>query len=391
MRLTLIIVAILMTAAQSFGATWEGAAFSGASAGNGGGGGGGPVADCTDGVDCLCDTIYGDYPGAILGCADFEEADLAGVGGYGSWDTIYNPGAAYADGYQCVVGSTPENTGPPYYVGFWGDSAAEAIDKDCLAHVYEGHCEVSGETDCNEDGSGGTYALGHRFEPGQTRNHGFTGQISFTRTTTLSATWITKWSANYRPPSTAHKGNEFGDSASPIYGASNWFTASPSDNAIGPDIPRNHPFVGSFITSNSSGPTPQRNVPTGTGQVSTNKLGTYFAPDPGVYEWGTTFGPGQWACVQFSITDVGSTTSPFKAWIHPVGGSRILILDMDIDTSFLLNGDDAGFNKMRFDSYANDINASQVGVAHRLEDNIVLADTVDPIPCSAVSSSFPAP
>lgn len=396
MRPLLVLLILLFAYPAISGTTYQGAVGSGASflpestqVPGGGDPPPPPTANCSDGSTCLCDTINDTYP-EVFSCIDFEDVGLAGVGGPGVWDTLYNPSEIYADGFQCVVGScsagscgSGESPGPPYYVGFYGDSVAQSSGKDCLAHVYEGNCEVAGETDCVEDGSGGTYSLGHRFGPATTlRNHGFSGGVSFPRVTQMGVTMLMKFSANYVTPPIAQKTNEWGDSASPIFGASIWQSFQTGE------VPRNHPFAAGLLTGNGAVLfTPQRNIAT-IGLTGVNSLGSYYGPDPSIYSWNTHWGPGQWGCWQWHISSVGSLTSPVRVWFTPVGGARTLIFSGGIDTSDLLNSDELGFNKMRFDNYDNDKGVQQAAVAHRLEDNIVMTSAAEPVPCGAISSSF---
>lgn len=351
------------------------------------GGGGGPTPNCTFGSDCLCDTIYDDYPSAgIFGCEDFEDPALPGITTPGTWDTKY-PGE---DSFQCEVDAGGGNA----RTGWVEDSAAVSAGKACLHHAHESDCEVSGETDCVEDGSGGTYSIGFRYQLNE--NFGIDGIWTFPGgpKPTLGFTYLQKFSANFDlDGGPAAKPNQFGNSRSAIMGAGNWHSICV------PEIPNNLPFGGGWFTGTGLGGDPSPGAPTvreGAACVF-DHVGTMIGVprNPAVYQWGVTWGPGQWGCWQGKMEPAGGGYSRMRIWFTPVGGSAVLVFDADIDTSNLLSQGGAAFDELAWNHYFNGPGDPGDGwqdanVGARWEDNWVLTNS-DPVPCSAVSSSFPAP
>lgn len=341
-------------------------------------GGGGPVADCTDGTNCPCDTLPLTYPN-IFACEDFEHPNLAnGTATTGVWHTLYNT-VGVDDG--CAVTGTGTRR-----VGFFGDAEAAAINKECLDHAAEGSCEVSGETDCVEDGSGGTYSIGMMFR--QFENSSITGEMSLGgRRDTFSVTFLQKFSSNWSlQGGPAAKTNEFGDSDSPLFGASVWHSI------CSPEIPSNNPFGGVILTSSTPGSPTVR-----VGAACTTSSGTQIGVNDAQYDWSPSgdWYRGSWACWQGTLNPTGvGDYHRWRVWFTPVGGTATLVFDADIDLSTALGGDANGFQIMSWNHYFNGPTVNPDGwqladVGARWEDNWVFTSDTTPIPCSAVSSSFP--
>lgn len=375
-------------------ATLSGASGSGISVQSSSGGGGGPpVANCTDGDNCLCDTINDAYPDVFF-CEDFELPTLANtVDSQNGWHSLYTDGGIRGTDDNCLIDDSDPGT---YRAGFLGDSEAVAAEQACLAHSYEGNCEVSGETDCVEDGSGGTYSLGNRMQPNRTQ--GITGRAPWGGSyTTFGVTFLVKWSSNYAVPGggngPAHKMNEFGRGDHAILGFS---------GGSGP-LADNPPWVGGIFTETGVG-TPS--MTTGTASVVNNNRPCgdfsatqfiYFRADESDYEWGTDLNVGEWACMQVHIAGIGTSTATYRAWINEV---EVINGTFDLDDMVsCFDGDEAGFDRHAWNNYYNgpsNIDPEGDGypgstVGYRWEDNFVITSASEPVPCGAISSSFPAP
>lgn len=364
-------------------ATLSGASGSGISVQSSSGGGGGPpVANCTDDSNCLCDTITSSYPN-VFDCEDFEDPALANTtDSPGTWETSYK---GTVD--TCVVDAADVDLNR---AGFVGDADAIAEGKECLNQAYESNCVVTGETDCNEDGSGGTYSLGHMYRLG--KNYGITGEWNFTgeRKQTFSVSFLQKFSSNFSlQGGPAAKMNQYGDSDSSLFGSGNWHSA------CSPEIPTQIPFGGGVYT----GGAPAGGAPTVRvgGACTATSIGTVFGVLASDYEWGTTWGPGEWGCWQGSLNPTGTGNYyRWRVWFTPVGGTATLIFDADMDFSNLIGGDVGGFQRMVFNSYFNGPGIPGSGwqlsdPGARWEDNFVFTSDSTPVPCNALSSSFPAP
>lgn len=379
----LLIALLILTALPALGSTVTGGSVTGGSV-RAAGGGGPPVANCTDGYTCLCDTITDTYPN-VFDCEDFEDPNLAnGTNSRGTWHTTYNTLGGVD---TCLVDSADPDL---WRIGFVGDADAAAANRECLNHAYEGSCEVPGETDCNEDGSGGTYSLGHMFQLNE--NYGITGEWFFNggRKSTFSVTFLQKLSSNFTlQGGPAAKTNEFGDSDSAIFGAGNYHSG------CSPEVPSNYPFGGGFLTSPSS-PVGSPTFRVGAG-CNISGIGVMFSTNDAEYDYGTDWSPGEWGCWQGSLNPTGTGNYyRWRVWFTPVGGSATLVLDMDADFTNIIGSDESGFQLMSFNSYFNGPGSPGDGwqlsdPGSRWEDNFVFTSDSTPVPCNAVSSSFPAP
>lgn len=388
---------LMLLAPTAFGASGSGVTYSGASVGSSGGGGGPPVANCTDGVDCRCDTLLATYGSSVVVfCEDFEHPNLPNTqDSRNEWDNLYDhDGGNVVD--TCIVDNVE---GLQFRAGFYGDPDAAAEGKECLGHASEADCIISGETDCVYDG---TYSLAQIMNPG--KNQGITGVADFAngRETTFGVTMLMKYSSNsasYLPPSTANgpafKPNEFGDSLSPLFGYGGYASNPPAD------VPNNFPFVGGLLTPPGyceDGVTEcfvsgqcavsctafSPNYPTmSLGAANASQYGMYYAPSTGVYQWNTTYSAGEWGCFQWHGADIGTAATTIRIWFD---GTKIM--EGEFNTTDLLGADETGIGKFSWNNYFNGPGAGTgypgPTQAARYEDNIVVFVSSDPLPCSEV-------
>jgi hypothetical protein len=319
---------------------------------------------CTYGVDCLCDRFKGDP--TVLFCEDFEDPELPNLATRGHWHDKYGVG---------IQGCTADNTSSALFrTGFYPDPGAVSQNKACVAHVRETSCEVPTQIDCVFQG---TFSLGHRMKPGKTG--GILGVAKFRKSRRFGLTMMIKWSKNYMPPGTcsecgpAHKMNEFGDGVHPLIGAT-LGTAG-----------QNHPFAGGILT----GGVPNPIASLGAAVKAFDLPFVYFSPDRSRYQWGTTYRADQWGCFQMHWNGWGTASTRFRYWFN---GQQII--DGTINSSTLFQNQDIdGIGSMIWNNYYNgntpaqDVNTGYPPsgtIAYRYEDNVIMTDAAEPVPCATV-------
>jgi hypothetical protein len=177
--------------------------------------------------------------------------------------------------------------------------------------------------------------------------------------------------------------NEWGQSYSPLTGATLWSSSAVSTN---------HPFAGGIFTGGS--PSPQMTL--GAANVPSGLPGfTYFAPDRSRYSWGTTNNLDQWGCFQMHWDGWGTANTRFRYWFN---GN--LIMDGRLNSALMYQGSDqAGVGSFVWNNYYNGAGSPGNGyvgstVAYRYEDNVIVTDAAEPIACGAVgfgAGSAPPP
>lgn len=387
----LLIALLILTALPALGSTVTGGSVTGGSV-RAAGGGGPPVANCTDDSTCLCDTITASYPDVFF-CEDFELPTLANtVDSQNGWHTLYTEGGIRGTDNNCLIDDSDPAT---FRAGFLGDAEAEAAGQACMAHSYEGNCEVAGETDCVENGSGGTYSLGHRMQPGRTQ--GITGRAPWgTTAPRFGVTMLMKYSSNMVLPDgnptgagPAFKHNEFGRGDHAIMGFVGY--------ANGGLAIRNAPFAAGIWTEFGTS-TPSMTK----GQAETVFIDgagdyTYYSAVSPDYSSSSDFGLGNWGCFQYHVDSIGSSAATIRFWFN-----EALILQGTFDLDDLdgpFDADEAGFDRHAWNNYYNGPSIIDVDgdgypgstVAYRWEDNVVITSAAEPVPCGAISSSWPAP
>ena len=354
---------------------------------------GAAAAPCTDGVDCLCDTI-GQSQGGVVFCEDFENP------GYEDPGTL-SGGHPWIQAYSGVAGDVGNCEG----------------NRVCPNGLQAGF-DIANGSGCNDPSDSGSDCV---FDGNKTLNHRLTpgyqgGAIGTKRFTdpplhTMGVTYAVRWSPNYREPDGSQGGCEVGTDSPRVGHKTNFIfksggrhhnvfgqsTGSSSYQAIGsgpnggvcPGWPEgsstdySHPFTtiyanencGSFPMDNCNLRNAQRNR----GWVCQDDFNYQFFPDESDYEWGRTHGPGQWVCMQLHWEGYGTTSSRHRFWID----GKLVIDVSNLDSSIANGVNKEGFDLLQLDHYFNGCYNGPTP-ASRGEDNIVITSASEPVPCSAI-------
>lgn len=280
-------------------------------------------------------------------CDDFEDPALDGGTG---WTAAYPT-------------ATPEC--PSAFdagTGNWG-AAEGPTGANCVDVVTESACGIAGQEDCV---FGGNQAMASRLNTGH--HGGFHGLFSLGGAhQTLSVTRARKYSHNFQYYAPALKDTEYGDSDSPIFGAStyNWWLSPPNDNA-------NPPWAGGYLRDGT------RVVPTVTVGVGTADPDTpivRFAPDRSVYDFYNLHGVDRWECEQVSFEGIATANLRIRGWVNGRAA-----FDMTLDDSTTTK-DTSGWTHGDFDSYYNTLPPY---LMYRYQDEIVTLSSATPFPCTDI-------
>lgn len=395
--------------------------------------GGGPVASCTYGVDCLCDTLGG----RGTTCFDFEEPGLYdpslsdGPIAYGTVDGLPDRGGAsrfvldYGIGdiktlYRSTDGSYPTGADCPWpantpYEGCTGTkeyaSAAQCalggLGPDCFGENdvacmdiqrsgdYDeeiGTLTLTGGTGVTADIGGGNQHMGQRVPAGLGNTCGFLGATNtFTNSTQLGVTMKMALSSNTDASgvfATYLKFDQWGNGSSG-YATEYWFVGRSDNGYTGADVLPFRPFM--FVDPNGG---LQANCEaivagativvgeTGVGVVCNSAFNSiYFAADPAVYNQPTDWPFGTWGCVQAEISGMGTSNVTIKTWLN---GTLIMHIT-NIDGTKLFN---KSYSFFHFDNYSNENNPTDGdGLEQsfvRYEDDIVINPGGAPVSCATI-------
>lgn len=344
---------------------------------------------CTDGVDCVCDTIAASHPDVIF-CDDFEnpDYDVAGplVQGH-AWRTAW--GVVAQDNCEGEAAGCPFNV------------------------VTPGNCQATGETDCVHDGN---QSLGFKYVVGE--EGGGVGLVKFSPTPlkTLGITYAVRYSPTFHEPDftpasegcaephTGVKTNFLyysGDAGSnrslPFGGSETVFNscdptlaACTPSSPCGSLIPNSHPFGASYKMENCTDPTtcddhaPSLSV----GWHCNAGFHMNFYPDPTAYDYDSFAGQGNgtWMCVQVHWRNYGELDSQLRHWVNGVK-----VIDAAyVDTTRARGNQNEGFDTLRLDSFYNGC-YNGPDLAYRYEDDIVITTGEEPVPCSDIGFPEYAP
>lgn len=343
---------------------------------------------CVSGSDCLCDRMKNPSdpifnPNVIL-CEDFEDPALSPAVDQGAGWISHTP----------PIGGTGFNAEFAYPSGnCFSDANGPADQKytingtcpTCCYNVIQPGvgCDSPGTTNCLFDGGG---TLGRRIRPGSTSEGG--GNLRFTRSTsTFGITYAMRYSNNALVVGPAWKHNEIGRSASALLGMS------------GGNVSQNVPFDTLLFLTNPE----SRAVTMRAGRYAPLSTSIHFSTASSGSGYEFNVAKTQWYCHQAHITNLGAPNGRYRYWVTPLGGSRTLLIDADVDLTggfSSASGTDQSVDHILLNSYYNGPDCpTGVGPGcgnplseniYRYEDNIVVTSETEPVACSAIGFASPA-
>lgn len=317
---------------------------------------------CTDGLDCLCDTLVATDPDVVF-CEDFENDRLQEDQGWAG-----GPGSS-----------------PPY--GGWRDQKYAGIDSNCLPNGELRNLEGTADpnqcfniTNLSGDSEAvpladavfdGEHSFAQRNVPNET--HGLHGKANWDGGpyTHFGVTMAIYYSSNLEFSGPAWKPDEYSPARWPILGVSG--TRCP----FGREVPYQATMWWSSLT-------PVYNTAIGNVCASGNKI--VGRPDSLDYQ----FTPDLWRCRQVHYAGWGSTAGRIRHWWD----NRLVLDVQDIDMT-QPDGNPApspnGISAFEWNNFFNGVqNSGYSGsdVSVRMKDNVVVSVASEPVSCESIGFDF---
>ncbi len=398
--------------------------------------------DCTDGTDCLCDTVSAPGAGSIGLCYDFEEDVLYAADDtvVGNWTYFTDPyfSRGSANHWRTYYGSYGPPSGPHAYPGYWQDgepgltprqggqcdrtsggdcvglkewcseqqgNLVDGLGADCWeANDKQPMVDIMRDGDHNAEVTdlsapthpGGTGAPGtgktwmaHRIEPDS--QGGFVGFEDLgSGNFDVGVTMLMAFPDNLIDSNTLQGAWKF-DQINAASDAIAGFSSSP----IG--MKDHFPYQG-FLSNCSGGPTAPliTNLTAGTetgevrGVFDCNGKFRFRGEDASPhYDFATDWGYSKWGCMRVRMTDFDTTNACMTMW-YGDGTSETPVVDFcGLDATTLQIGTE-GISSWKMNSFPN-YHANSTGstgeVTYRWQDNMVIVLGDEPVSCSAVFES----
>jgi len=418
-RLLFVLAVISIASIAAHAGVLSGGAVSGGTFGDGEPvGAGGGAGACTDGVNCLCDTIS--PASSLIFCEDWENAgyyenvsngpisssDGLDRGNLSEWFSIHSYTGAglsvWADGVPTLGSRCNYGPGSPGGLSGCGltkeycstaQGTLAGVGADCWGpNVNTGSCldiqrasdfdaeigtlTLSGGTGSASDVGAGNTHMAYRVAGGIGNTCGFLGARNFgSNYTEVGITMALAYSSNAETSgifgvpagqTEPWKHDEWADSSETY--AEHWNlgrTGAGSDSVL--------PYKPFMWTTDCASAIASVTVHVGaTPACNDGNLSARFGASSSVYDQATDFPWGTWGCHQAHISGLGTTNVTIKFW-H----DGVLIMHVSgIDGTYLRN---QNYRVVKPNAYAN---ANQVGqgdvptteTAYRYQDNIVVVN-----------------
>lgn len=392
------------------------------------------VSNCTDGVNCYCDSAAytGDTLG--LGCEDFEDpgyylntsndwaeatsGDPTNRGSDSSWTIRYGsfqgsqwkstdptprvpPTCGYsicsgAKGDYCSAdqGNLVDGAGSDCWGPGINSGACIDIQRGNDVFAENGSLTLTGGTGTNASIGAGNAHFAERIAPSNTC--GFTGTFTFPRNVTevgitqmiaLSSNMFTMSVSPYDGPFKHHEWSGNGDSNG---SEEHWYmgkigAGGTSQNPYRPVI-----FTGS--KANCDAMIASATVHVGYPHSApafvcpSGDVKALYAADETLFSQATDFPAGQWTCQRAWFSGMGTTNAEMKIWhMNPAGTERLIFHASGMDGTYLVN---QYYRRFKYDSYTNLNDSGQSSTpttetAFRYNDNIHVREGV-PVSCATI-------